>query len=154
MYATVEEANARVAAFYSSTDPLRISWEGQSAADKQVLLNRAEQFLDLLPLKGKALEHDKAFPREPSRERSLEMAKIATIELAVQTLDKEANERLELQKQGVKAYRIGDLSETFGAAKGVTNFGGLNDWYYSIVLPYLHEWLGGGYRICPTHRRW
>lgn len=151
MYATVEQANQYIQTYYSSVDPLRKSWEELADGDKQVLLNRAEQFVDCLPLKGKALVKGKAFPREPYKEESLEQAKVATIELAVQSLDTEASERMTLQKQGVKSYRIGDLSETFADRVSGLDYAGLDPHLFSIVFPFLKDWLGGGYRICPTH---
>lgn len=153
MYATVEQANNYIQTYYSSVDSLRISWEALKAGDQQVLLNRAEQFIDLLPLKGKALEPFKAFPREPNREYSLEQAKVATIELAIQKLDTEASDRITMQAQGVKSYKIGDLSETFGTSFNELDYAGLDLRSLSIVYPYLRDWLGGGYRICPTHFR-
>lgn len=151
MYATVEQANTYIENFYSSTDSLRIAWEALTEADKQVYLNRAEQLIDLLPYTGRPSHKDKAFPRKPNEEYSLQMAQTATIELAVQQFNTEAKERFELQAQGVKAYKIGDLSETFGNGQGASGYSGIDEYSYSIVFPYLKDWLGGGYEICPTH---
>lgn len=153
MYATIEQANEYIQMYYSSTDPLRVSWSALSNDDKQVALNRAEQFIDMLPLKGKSLEPGKAFPREPDREYSLQQAKIATIELSIQRLNTEASARITLQSQGVKSYKIGDLSETFGAGMSEQDYAGLDPFSFNVVLAYLKDWLGGGYRICPTHFR-
>lgn len=154
MYATVAQANAYVTAYYSSTDPLRVAWESLQEADKQVMLNRAEQLIDLLPLQGKPLSPGKAFPREPNAEYSTEKARSATIELAVQNLDEAASEREQMQQQGVKSYKIGDLSEDFGSG-GSNNMAylGYGSRTFSIIFPFLQEWLGGGYRICPTRTR-
>lgn len=151
MYATVEQANAYVQNFYSSADSLRLTWEALSDGDKQVSLNRAEQVIDMLPFNGKPKYKDKAFPRKPNEEYSLKQAQVATIELAVQQLNSEAKERFELQAQGVKSYRIGDLSETFGNGTGASSYSGIDEYTFSIVYPYLKDWLGGGYIICPTH---
>ena len=151
MYATIEQANAYVEAYYSSTDLLREKWSALSEQDKQVALNRAEQKIDLLPLSGHPEHEGKAFPREPHKHESLEAAKIATIELAVQSLDGEQKDRLATQAQGVRSYRIGDLSETFAGAVSLKDFE--MNLTISIVLPYLQRWLGGGYRICATHTR-
>lgn len=153
MYATVEQANAYISSFYSSTDSLRLAWEALSDADKRVLLNRAEQQIDLLPLKGKPIEKDKAFPRKPNEEYSLKQAQVATIELAVQQFNEESKSRYELQAQGVKSYKIGDLSETFGNSAGASQYSGIDEYTFSIVYPYLKDWLGGGYEICPTRIR-
>ena len=145
MYATLAEANEYVKSYHSSTDPLRSAWEGLSDEDRQVLLNRAEQIIDSLPLKGRPLESGKAFPREPFQEISMEKVKAATIEVALHGLDQEASERSRLQRQGVKSYKIGDLSETFRDS-GVSGEAEV----LSVVMPHLSNWLGGGYRICPT----
>lgn len=147
-YATVEEAGTYVATYYSSTDNARVRWEALSAPDKQILLNRSEQVIDLLPFKGIAAIEGKAFPREPNKELSLSRARVATIELAVQThSNAEFQERLALQKQGVKSYKIGDLSETF---KDVSYDNYIDQFVLDVVGPYLKDWLGGGFRICRT----
>lgn len=152
MYVNVEQANAYIEKYYSSTNPLRVAWNSFSEEDKQVLLNRAQQQIDLLPLKGKPLGTEE-FPREPFKERSLECARVATIELAIQGLDETAHERFTLQKQGVQSYRIGDLSETFKGGNSAAADNGGDPFVLSIVFPFLKEWLGGGYRIEPDNRR-
>ena len=147
MYATVSQADEYVKQYYSSTNSLRVAWEMLSNEDKNSLLNRAEQSIDGLPLKGRSLESGKAFPRSPFQEISMQRAMIATTELALASLDAEAAERLNLRRQGVKSYKIGDLSETFQESAG-----GLDSATHtlSIVAPFLSDWLGGGYQICPT----
>ncbi len=153
MYATVEQANAYVASYYSSTNNIRIAWEALNEEDKQVVLNRAEQVIDLLPFNGKPvdLKQTNAFPRHPNPELSLERVRVATIELALQTNgDTEAQDRLNLRAQGVKSYKIGDLSETF---KDTGSEDYLIQFALDVVNPFLRNWLGGGYRICPTRIR-
>lgn len=150
MYATLEQANAYVSNYYSSKDPLRIAWNALSDSDKQVMLNRAEQAINLLPFTGRSVEKDKVFPRHPNPEQSLIQVQTATIELAVHNLDEEYKSRYEMQKQGVKSYRLGDLSETFGNTEGADAYAGIDSLTYSIVFPYLKDYLGGGYDICPT----
>jgi hypothetical protein len=148
-YATIAQAKEYIESYYSSTDTLRVNWEALSDSDKQVYLNRAERCIDQLPFKGRSLEKSKAFPREPDKEESLVQVKYATCELAIQQLNSESNDRAILQAQGVKSYKIGDLSETFKDTK--------NDYVdthaISIVYPFLSKWLEGGFRICPTRIR-
>ena len=146
MYATVVQANEYVQNYYSSGDSIRLAWEALAEADKLVLLNRAEQTIDLLPINGKPVVENKAFPRHPSNEIPTEVTQ-ATIELAVQSSNSEAKERYELQRQGVRSYKIGDLSESFSEAAVAV---GVDAYAYSIVFPFLRKWLGGGYKICPT----
>lgn len=153
MYATIEQANTYVASYYSSTNNIRIAWEALSEEDKQVVLNRAEQVIDLLPFNGRPVDPKQinAFPRHPNPELSLERVRIATIELALQTNgDTEAQDRLNLRAQGVKSYKIGDLSETF---KDTSSEDYLIQFALDVVNPFLRNWLGGGYRICPTRIR-
>lgn len=148
MYATVADAQAYLDAYYSSTNPLKAKWKALSDEDKQVMLNRASQLIDQLPLSGKAVEPPKAFPRLPFAEQSLEQAKQACVELAVQSLDELKARRIELRAQGVYSYKIGDLSETL--APGASS---KTDETLSIVAPFLQIWLGGGYDICHTRMR-
>ena len=153
MYATVEQANAYVASYYSSTNNIRIAWEALNEEDKQITLNRSEQLIDLLPFNGKPVDPKQvnAFPRYPNPELSLERVKIAAIELALQTNgDTEAQDRLNLRAQGVKSYKIGDLSETFNDTNSEDY---LIQFALDVVNPFLRNWLGGGYRICPTQIR-
>lgn len=153
MYATVEQANAYVASYYSSTNNIRIAWEALNEEDKQVILNRSEQLIDLLPFNGKPVDPKQvnAFPRYPNPELSLERVRIAAIELALQTNgDTETQDRLNLRAQGVKSYKIGDLSETF---KDTNSEDYLIQFALDVINPFLRNWLGGGYRICPTQIR-
>lgn len=151
MYATLEQANAYVASYYSSTNNIRIAWDALSDEDKQIMLNRSEQIIDLLPFNGKPVDKEKAFPRCPDPELSLKRVQTATIELALQINgDAETQERLNLRAQGVKSYKIGDLSETFGDTN-VEDY--IIQFATDVVSPFLRNWLGGGYRICPTRIR-
>ena len=152
MYTTIQKADEYVEKYYSSTDPLKLLWQNLTETDKQVLLNRAEQKIDMLPLSGHAVIVGKAFPRDPQRDISLQAAETATIELAIHTQDEESKLRYDLQKQNVTSYRIGDLAENFTAAGNVA----IDLFTLSIVFPHLQPWLGGGYDICPSHmrRRW
>ena len=153
MYATVEQANAYVASYYSSTNNIRTAWEALSEEDKQIVLNRAEQVIDLLPFNGKPVDPKQinAFPRYPNPELSLERVRVAAIELALQTNgDTEAQDRLNLRAQGVKSYKIGDLSETF---KDTNSEDYLIQFALDVINPFLRNWLSGGYRICPTQIR-
>ena len=150
MYATVVQADEYVRNYYSSSDSMRLAWEALSEEDKLVSLNRAEQTIDHLPLTGVPVVEDKAFPRYPDTTVPTEVTQ-ATIELAVQTLNTEAKDRYELRRQGVRSYKIGDLSESFSDADVAAS--GVDAYAYSIVFPFLRNWLGGGYKICPTRTR-
>lgn len=150
MYATVVQANEYVQNYYSSGDSMRLAWEALSEADKLVSLNRAEQTIDLLPINGRPVVINKAFPRYPDTDVPMEVTQ-ATIELALQSFNSEAKDRYELRRQGVRSYSIGDLSESFTDAAVAAS--GVDAYAYSIVFPFLRKWLGGGYDICPTRTR-
>ena len=150
MYITVTQADEYVRQYYSSTNSLRIAWDSLDSEDKLALLNKAEQSIDGLPLRGCPLVSGKAFPRAPFQEISLQRAATATVELALAGLDSETSERLKLRRQGVKSYKIGDLSETFSdSASGADMVSST----LAVVSPFLGDWLGGGYEICPTRTR-
>lgn len=150
MYATVVQANEYVRNYYSSGDSMRLAWEALDEADKLVLLNRAEQTIDHLPFNGRPIIEGKAFPRYPTYEIPIDVTH-ATVELAVQSMNSEAKERYELRRQGVRSYKIGDLSEEFSDVAMPSS--GVDTYAYSIVFPFLRSWLGGGYTICPTRTR-
>ena len=150
MYATVVQANEYVQNYYSSGDSMRLAWEALNENDKLVSLNRAEQTVDHLPFTGRPIVENKAFPRYPDTEVPVEVMH-ATIELAVQTLNTEAKDRYEMRRQGVRSYKIGDLSESFSDAAVAAS--GVDAYAYSIVFPFLRNWLGGGYEICPTRTK-
>lgn len=147
MYATVVQANEYVQNYYSSGDLVRQAWEDLDDADRLVLLNRAEQTIDQLPISGRSASGDKAFPQRAELAIPAEVTN-ATIELAVQSLNAEARERFNLRRQGVRSYKIGDLSESFSEAP--LPGAGIDAYAYSIVYPFLRKWLGGGYTICPS----
>lgn len=153
MYANIDQANDYISNYYSSSDTLRTAWEALFEEDKQVMLNKAAQTIDLLPFTGRPVHKDKVFPRYPNPEKSLELVMIANIELALHNLDEEYKSRYDLQRQGVKSYKLGDLSETFGGGGGPDAYAGVDQYSYSIVFPFLKDYLGGGYDICPTHMR-
>lgn len=151
MYATVEETDTYAATYYSSSDSVRTSWMALSNADKLVMLNKAERAINELPFHGKALGAASAFPREPEATLSLQKAKEAEMELALQLVSSTTeSERYALQAQGVKSFKIGDLSETYGDSASQS---GIDMFVYNKVFPFLKLWLSGGYPICPTHHR-
>lgn len=151
MYATLEQADAYVINYYSSSSDIRVAWDALSDEDKIVMLNRAELIIDLLPLKGEPVDEEKAFPRNPKPELSLKRVQNATIELALQMNgDIETQDKLNLRAQGVKSYKIGDLSETFKDTN-VEDY--IMQFALNVVTPFLRDWISGGFKICPTQMR-
>lgn len=150
-YVDVATVDNYVATYYPQSNAIRIKWEALIEDDKNVFINRATQMINLLPLRGKACEGNElfmAFPREPDPgNNSLELAKQACCDLAIKLNgDGEFQERLNLQRQGVKSYKLGDLSETFGN----NGYDACIDIFvYDTVFPFLRNWLSGGYKILP-----
>ena len=154
-YVTVEEANNYIKLNYTSSESLRITWEGLASEDKQVLLNRAAAAIDSLPLPGRKTypDQENAFPRYPSKEVP-EDVKAAQIEIALTSSDEQQNEDAKLYQKmwayGVNSYRIGNLSESIGTASG--NAGFTTTLLQSGVVStkaqnLLSRFLGGGFCI-------
>lgn len=149
-YATPAQADSYIRNYYVSGDPLRVAWTALSSEDKCVSLRRAERIIDYLPFCGRPATEGRAFPRYPDKEVPIEVTQ-ATIELAVQSLNTDVSERFELSRQGVRSYRLGDLSEDLS---GVSSpYPGVSAHAYSIIFPFLRKWIGGGYSICVTRTR-
>ena len=64
-YNTVEQADAYIAGHYLSSDELAQQWSSLSEDDKQVLLTRAHDTIDALPITGRKTDvaQPNAFPR-------------------------------------------------------------------------------------------
>ena len=94
-YCTVEEANAYVSLYFTSSDEGRVSWDALSDSDKQVLLNQAHDIIDALPIHGRktCVDQPDAFPRFPEKEVPTAV-RHAECELAVSLSDKDTNESL------------------------------------------------------------
>lgn len=150
-YATVAEANAYIASRYTSTDALRLLWENYSDDDKQVLLNKAHDIIDALPLVGRkaSIEQTNAFPRFPWRDVPTAVVS-AECELALSLCDTETNESLEKYRKmvdyGIQSYSIGNFSETllsYSKNSVELKYGLISAQAKQLLTP----WLTGGYKI-------
>jgi hypothetical protein len=117
-YATVDYADA----YFDNalfTDP----WGSTSAGDKAKALKMATRKIDALPLKGVKANEDQPleFPRN-NEHFIYDNVKQATCEEALAILRGGANAgmRAELQKQGVKSFSLGPLSESYSDASTPT----------------------------------
>lgn len=150
-YNTVEEANAYITSHYTSTDESRVRWESFSDEDKQVLLTRAHDVIDSLPLTGRKTSVDQpdAFPRCPYMGVP-DAVKSAECELALSLSDEAANASLDDYRKmidyGIQSYSIGNFSETLlsYSKNSVEIKYGLNS---SKAKQLLTPWLTGGFRI-------
>lgn len=158
-YIDVEEMLEYLKDNYVSTDPLRIQWEAMNAEDQSVLLRKAFNYINSLPLHGRPASEDQegAFPRAGLFTlQDLLKVKYAQAEQALAFSDtvtaQEAADRMRLRRAGVVQYSIGDLSETFQSgmsACSAGNYFGLSENAYR----YLSKWLNGGYRICTSIKK-
>lgn len=160
-YIALADAEIYLAANYISTDAKFYAWGCLTDADKTILLRKAAKIIDRQPLQGYKYSYTQAmaFPRylftEPSEDESdlhplirtggwycdgtvPADVKNAQCEIAVQ-LTQPASERAEMQRQGVKSFSLGSLSETYAGGQ------------YAIesaeAKEYLAPYTGGGFRI-------
>ncbi len=114
-YIDIEDADEYFALKYGAD-----SWEALSDEDKDKLLISATRKIDRLPLRGtkRIYNQSLAFPRYTDTIPT-EVAQ-ATCEEAFAMLNTAANKRKELQRQGVKSFSIGKLSETFQGSQSLS----------------------------------
>lgn len=160
-YISAADADIYLAANYITTDAKYIVWSALTSANKEVLLRKAAQIIDRQPLTGyKYLTtQTMQFPRYTYSEYNdndkylhpllrkngfysddtvPEAVKNAQCEIAI-SLAQGTNERAEMQRQGVKSFSIGNLSETFT--------GNQNSVPSHEAKQLLAPFIGGGFRV-------
>lgn len=150
-YVTVEEADKYIETHYLSTDEPRIYWQSLQQTDKEILLCRAAETINLLPFPGKKADssQENAFPRYPSTETPKAIGN-AQVEIAVSngSSDKEESSMYSKMKAwGIKSYTINDLSETIGEGGGQSNILMDNGVFSTTAQSILEPYLGGGYSV-------
>ena len=161
-YISQIDATAYVSGHYATTDIKHTTWDALSSDDKDAYLRKAAQIIDRQPFIGfKALlTQTMEFPRAIYTDNGVvglpqnnmfygdewyiqtdvpDIVKYAQVELALE-LSIGISKRTELQRQGVKSFSIGSLSENYGSGK-------------ENALPYeakclLAPFLAGSVRIC------
>lgn len=150
-YCTVEEANAYVALYFTSSDEGRVSWDALSDSDKQVLLNQAHDIIDALPIHGRktCVDQPDAFPRFPEKEVPTAV-RHAECELAVSLSDKDTNESLNEYRRmvdyGIQSYSVGNFSESllsYSKNSVELRYGLISSKAKQLLTP----WMTGGFRI-------
>lgn len=139
-YLSVSDADSYVEDNYVSTDTKYTSWVSLTIADKEVYLKKATKKLDRQFLRGikavstQTLEFPRALKSDYRRENFpilnvymngdwlvetsvSQRVKDAQVEeaLSMVTSGATANKRAELQAQGVKSFKLGNLSEDYGS---------------------------------------
>lgn len=131
-YVTMEEAEEYVTSFYPLSDPYRDAWCKLSETERAARLILAAQTLDQLRYRGRkaAANQTMSFPRliysEYLRQWMVQEGvpwevKVAQMEETLQ-LSAGIPDHVSKQRQGVKAYTIGKLSETFGGSGGTIDY--------------------------------
>ena len=150
-YVTLEEANGYVADHFMSSNTTRVAWNSLSDADKMVLLRNSYRAIEMLPFRGRkaSAAQPSVFPRWPSTNVP-DAVKHAQIENAIVLADESSREDAayydKLHTYGVKAYSVGNLSETLSTS--AEGSGAYTQGIYSQeVLRLLGPWLGGGFKI-------
>ena len=150
-YNTVEQADAYIAGHYLSSDELAQQWSSLSEDDKQVLLTRAHDIIDALPITGRKTDvaQPNAFPRYPEKDVP-DAVRGAECELALSMSDEEANASLadyrKMIDYGIQSYSIGNFSETllsYSKNSVEIKYGLISTNAKQLLTP----WLSGGYRI-------
>lgn len=139
-YISKADADAYVALRYMSTEAKRVAWAALPEADCEVLLRRAASIIDQQPLAGvkvteaQTMEFPRALYTEYVGDDNILSPQIMTnenwhvqtsvptavlaaqIELALQyTVG--TPDRIEFQRQGVKSFSVGKLSETYAGTR-------------------------------------
>jgi len=129
-YINIDDADEYFALKYGAD-----AWDALTDENKDKLLISATRKIDRLPLRGtkRIYTQDLAFPRYLSAYIDYDlMASLlytdtiptevaqATCEEAFAMLNTESTKRKELQRQGVKAFSLGKLSETFQGSRSLS----------------------------------
>lgn len=142
-YVTVEEADSYFANTLQFED-----WNKYDTSTKEKALITATRQIDRLPFAGRKLDINQSleFPRTttnlPFSDGIPDSITYATCEQALFLLQG-GSKRQELQKQGVKSYSLGDLSETFA-----DNLSEAQKTICPEALAYLRKFMLGSVAIC------
>lgn len=160
-YISQADCTAYLESVYLSTDAKLVAWGTVTSGNKDVLLRRAAKIIDRQPLAGYKSNHTQAmaFPRITYTEGSPmdntlfpfdewydpktvpDAVKYAQCEIALELAQgtTSASERADLQRQGVKSFSLGKLSESYT--------GNANSLLSAEAKDLLKPYIGGGYRI-------
>jgi len=160
-YISQADATTYVSNYYATTSAKYIAWAALTSDNKDAYLRSALLILERQPFAGLKVDLDQtlSFPRalytdvqeynynalftygENWYEQSAvpDSVKYAQVEIALYLLEG-VPKRVELQRQGVKSFSLGNLSENYGSGK-------------NNKLPYeakelLSPYLAGSVRIC------
>ena len=134
-YISVTDATTYISQNYTSGSTQVTGWTALSSGDKEVRLRQAMAVLESLPVQGMKVTSNQTlqFPRilhtmiplsynfatqvDPYYFVQGEVpnaVKYAQVELALELMDGKNSDRVEMQRQGVKSFSLGQLSESYG----------------------------------------
>ena len=159
-YISAADCATYLAANYITTDPKLVAWNLLSADNKDVLLRQAAKLLDRQPLQGykylttQAMEFPRYTYSEAYDDDNLHpllqengfycdgtvptAVKYAQCEIAL-SLQSGSSARMEMQRQGVKSFSLGSLSESYTG----TNNSIPSHEAKQLLAPFT----GGGFRV-------
>lgn len=116
-YVTAAEADSIIADYYPASHKWRTAWEGLSAADKNAYLNKALAKLESIAYIGRKADPNQPlqFPRlgQPAVPEYVKQAQALEACASVSMADA-ADQRAQLQAQGITSFSAGNLAETYG----------------------------------------
>lgn len=151
-YVDLAYADEYVSLHFLSTDDLRLSWEGLTDADKEVLLRRSFGAIETLKFTGMKTVPGQpyAFPRCPCTEVP-EAIKAAQVENAISLSDSSTTEDAtfynKLWQWGVESYSIGNLSESISSGAWGRGSMAANGIVSTRASKLLQPFLSGSYVI-------
>lgn len=147
-YIILENAETYLSANYASAE--LTFWDALEDSAKEILLRKAVKSIDGQRLAGRKanITQDLEFPRaifSPTMFQYVTQTDIPTAVKYAQceealALLKGIPKRIELQRQGVKSFRLGDLAEEYNGNGNILNS--------SIATKLLKPYLAGGVSIC------
>ena len=130
-YVSPCEASRFIEKILMSSDPERIAWEKLITSDREAVLGKAMIAIEAANPRYAEKDIPEAFKVALSLEAAATACRLG---------DPEAVQRADLQKQGVTAFSIGKLSESYGKGRKSHTAGLLSEDAYRLLRPYL----GGG----------
>lgn len=147
-YISLADSKTYATAHKISTDTILIAWNALADTDKEILLRKATQIIDRQPLTGiRAIWNQTLeFPRYIYSDidnydiRSYPPITIPTVPDAVKyaqceialSLITSVSERVQMQREGVRSLRLGDLSEAYAGGQNRLCFEAME-----LLAPYL-----------------
>lgn len=139
-YVTIEEAIQ-----LAEGHPFYSQFVNSNITEKECLLREAAMKIELLPFSGrkKSIMQYLSFPRENQQEVPYQVKSAQVLE-ALESFDKEKNQRLEWKAQGISSVTLGQVSESYNGNEKRKTLGLLRSETASALL---RRYLSGSFPI-------